>query len=513
MLGGLAVRAKMGPDHGDGCSDFMFNSSYRNVLKATSLLGGSSLITLLIGMVRTKFVAVLLGPAGIGFVTVYTAIVGLVSTFSSLGLDSSGVRKIAEAHGLGDESQIARIVTMLIRVAWVTGIVGMLVVMVGSEMLSVVSFGTGIYAWPIGFLGLAVLFGNAAIGQSCILQGTRRVGSMAKVGIVGAINGVALSIPCYYFLGLQGIVPGLILSAIALWVTNWLFSRKIVLTPAVVSWSETRAVAWKLLSFGLPVMLSSVVTAITGYFVRALLVRQVGLDGVGIWQAAFTLSGVLVNFVLGAMVWDYYPRLVAVVGDNKRVHEAVNAQTEIALLLAAPGLAATIIFAPLAITLFYSGKFDLAVEVLRWSVYGVLGRIIAWPLGLVLLAKGMGKTHFCTESFGNLFYIAAIWACTHLWGLPGAGVAFLVLYLVNAVVIGVVMKVACHTTWNRANLLHILAFVVVLAGVGIVSALIVNPWLKYFINIIILGGLSAYCLRLLAVKSGITWQMIKDKIK
>jgi hypothetical protein len=75
------------------------------------------------------------------------------------------------------------------------------------------------------------------------------------------------------------------------------------------------------------------------------------------------------------------------------------------------------------------------------------------------------------------------------------------------------MKVACHTTWNRANLLHILAFVVVLAGVGIVSALIVNPWLKYFINIIILGGLSAYCLRLLAVKSGITWQMIKDKIK
>jgi PST family polysaccharide transporter len=45
--------------------------SYRQILKSSSLIGGSSLINMAIGMVRTKFVAVLLGPSGVGLMGVY----------------------------------------------------------------------------------------------------------------------------------------------------------------------------------------------------------------------------------------------------------------------------------------------------------------------------------------------------------------------------------------------------------------------------------------------------------
>ena len=93
-------------------------------------------------------------------------------------------------------------------------------------------------------------------------------------------------------------------------------------------------------------MLAALLTALSAYIIRILLVREFGLEGVGIWQAAFLLSAVLVNFVLSAMGTDYYPRLSAVAHDAGRVRDSVNTQTEIALLLAVPGLMATIIFEP-----------------------------------------------------------------------------------------------------------------------------------------------------------------------
>ena len=53
----------------------------------------------------------------------------------------------------------------------------------------------------------------------------------------------------------------------------------------------------------------------------------------------------------------------------------MNEQTLVSLLLAGPGVIATIIFAPLIITLFYSPEFYEAVEVLRWICLGVAMRV------------------------------------------------------------------------------------------------------------------------------------------
>ncbi len=477
---------------------------YRSVLKSTSLIGGSSLISILIGMVRTKFVAILLGPTGIGLIGVYTAITGMVSNISSMGMNSSGVRKIAEAHGTGDQDRIARTVITLRRTVWLTGLLGMVTIILGSSFFSHSSFGNYDHALPIALLGITILLGNIAIGQSCILQGTRQISDLAKVSIIGALNGTAISIPCFYFWGLKGILPSLIMTSVATLATSWWFARRVAVMPVTMPWRESRADAAQLLHFGIPLMLAGLMTTLSAYFINIILVRQVGLDGVGIWQAAYSLSGVLVNFVLGAMGTDYYPRLTAMADDNMRVNEEVNAQTEIALLLAVPGLAATIIFAPLAIAIFYSGKFDAAVDILRWSVYGIFGRVISWPLGFVLLAKGKGKTFFFTETLSNLFYVFAIWFCTHLWGLPGTGIAFLLLYVIVTIMVYAVVFKISGTTWNRANVLHIVIFGALLAIVGLISAFVINPWYQFPVNILVLIMLSVYCFNRLLQTSGMS---------
>lgn len=486
-------------------------TSYREILKSTSMIGGSSLINIGIGMVRTKFVAVLLGPSGMGLIGVYTAISGMVGTISSMGVGTSGVREIAEAHGSGDQDRIARTVKTLRRTVWVTGLLGMLIMMLGSTLLSNASFGTTEHAFPIALIGITILLGNIATGQSCLLQGTRRIKDLAKVSVIGALNGTAISIPCYYFWGKAGIVPSLLLTAAAALGTSWWYARGVSVKPIDLSWRESREDAGRLLRLGIPLMLAGLMSALSGYIIRILLIRQVGLEGVGIYLAAFTFSGILVNFVLQAMGTDYYPRLTGVAHDDKLVDESVNSQTEIALLLAVPGLAATIVFAPLVITIFYSGKFDAAVDILRWSAYGIFGRIVSWPLGFIMLAKGMGKTFFCSETFANLLHIAAIWGCTKLWGLPGTGIAFLALYAIYTPIVYTIGYAAAHVTWNRVNQLHIVAFGTTLAVVGLISALLSNPWYQYGINTVLLSLLSVYCLRRLSKKSGIGLRFLLPK--
>lgn len=488
------------------------SSSYKHALKSTSMIGGASLINILIGMVRTKFVAVLLGPAGIGLLGVYNSIVGMVGAVAGMGIGASGTRQIAEAHGAGDPQRIARTVKTLRRTVWVTGILGLLIMVLGCTAFSKASFGTATYALPIAILGITILLANIATGQSCILQGTRRISDLAKVSIIGALNGTIISIPCYYFWRINGIVPGLILTGAAALLTSWWFARRVVLVPVELPWRDSRQEAGKLLHFGVPVMLSGLMSMVSAYLIRVLLIRQVGLDGVGIWQAAFGLSGVLANFVLSAMGTDYYPRLTAIAGDDDKVKEEVNAQTEVALLLAVPALAATIIFAPLVITLFYSGKFDGAVDILRWSAYGVFGRVISWPLGFVLLAKGMGKTFFWTELVANIFQVIALWVCVKIWGLLGTGIAFLLLYVVYSLLIYVVAHAVSGMSWTAANKRHILIFAALLALIGMISVWVPSLWVQFSVNLFLFAGLGIYCLHRLSQKSGITLGHLLERI-
>ena len=358
-------------------------ASFRRILKTTSIIGGASLISILIGMVRTKFVALLLGPAGIGLMGMFGTITGVIGSFSGMGLATSGVRKIAEGYGSDNEEKIARSVKTLRKTVWVTGILGMLIAMVGSVLWSKISFGSTEYTAAIALLGITILLDSVSTGQSCILQGTRRIADLAKINIIGATIGTLISIPCFYFWGMEGIVFSLVLFSIARLMISWWFARRVAIRQLHLSWRESREEALQLLTFGLPIMLSTLGGTLTAYVIRLILIQKFGMEGVGSFVAAFSLSGVIVNFVLSAMGSDYYPRLIAIASDNQKIANEVNAQTEMGLMLAMPGLAATLIFAPIIVEVFYSNEFEAVTGILRWLVFGIFGRIILWPLVLL----------------------------------------------------------------------------------------------------------------------------------
>ena len=71
-------------------------STYSQILKSTALVGGSTVLSMAIGMVRTKAMAMLLGPAGFGLAGMYLSIASLAQSLAGIGVSSSGVREIGE---------------------------------------------------------------------------------------------------------------------------------------------------------------------------------------------------------------------------------------------------------------------------------------------------------------------------------------------------------------------------------------------------------------------------------
>jgi len=73
------------------------SSGYRRILKASVLIGGSSLISILFGILRTKVLALLIGREGMGLFGAYSSVTALVSAATGFGIQTSGVRQIAQS--------------------------------------------------------------------------------------------------------------------------------------------------------------------------------------------------------------------------------------------------------------------------------------------------------------------------------------------------------------------------------------------------------------------------------
>lgn len=416
-------------------------------------MGGAAGINQLLGMVRVKFAAVLIGATGVGLNASFGALQGLIGTLAGLGIQSSAVRDIAAAVGRGDEQAIGRAVLTLRRLCWFTGLAGMAALMLLAPLLSQLTFGHRDYALDIAPLGVVILFGNLSGGQLALIQGMRRIGDMARANIVGAVFGTVAAIGFYATLGLRGIIPTLVAVSAFQLVLSWHFARKVPVPKVELTLRQTFAVANGMVRLGLVFMANGLMGSVVAYITIALITQYEGTQAVGLYSAAFALSGIFVNFVLGAMGADYYPRLTAAAagGDKAAMNRMVNEQTEIGLLLALPGLLATLALAPWILQLFYTREFLGAVELLQWFILGCMGRVISWPLGYIMLALGKSSYLILSETIMHTVHVLLIFAGLRVFGVVGVAYAFVLVYVLHVFVTLFIAKNLIHFSWTRRS--------------------------------------------------------------
>jgi len=481
---------------------------YSQILKISSLIGGSLAICQLLSMLRLKVAAVILGPSGLGIIGSYVAIQSLVSVIFSMGIQSSVIRDVTKAIANNDHDALGKIAKTLKRVCLVTGFIGALLIWVFSIPISNLTFDTDSYASEIAQLGLVFLIINISNGQIALIRGFQRIRNIAQLQIIAATMGAILAILCYLWMGLQGIMPSLLLIAIVQLSVSRYFVGKLPILKIRTSWRESFLLMRNILNLGLAFMWSGLLIALVAYLIRVLIAQYLNIESVGIFSAAFLISGMFINFILAAMGADFYPRLAAVASDHNQINRMVNFQTEIGLLLAIPGIIATLALAPWVIELFFTDAFFPAIDLLRWFTLGCLGQVIAWPLGFIMLALGRGKWFAATETAWNILNFGLIWIGLLLVGLEGVAISYSIHF---AFVIAGLYWVARHLTgftWSDA-VIRLLFIYLPMVGLAFVCSRWLPLWPSTIVGLSLTLIVSFMCLSGLINRVGSNHKIIR----
>ena len=468
--------------------------TYGQILRSSALIGGSSALNIIVSIVRAKAVALLLGPAGLGIVGLYTSVFEVAQSIAGMGINSSGVRHIAEAVGSGETDRVAKTAVVLRRTSMILGILGALLLIVLCRPVSRWTFGTDEFAVPVALLSLAVFFQLISLGQVALIQGMRRIGDLARVSVLVAFCSTGISLVLVYFFRERGIVPSLVASSAVTLVISWWHRRKIQIPAATVTVMETRQEAGALLSLGSAFMATAVLTTGAAYAIRTLVGHRIGLEAAGLYHAAWALGGLYVGFILQAMASDFYPRLTAVANDNSECNRLVNEQAQMSVLLAGPGVIATLTFAPYVITIFYDSTFAGAVEPLRWICLGMALRVVAWPMGFIILARGERNILLWTEIAAAVVHVALAFSLVGPFGLAGATMAFVGLYVWHGVLVYIIVRRLTGFRWSRANR-RTGVMLLPLIGVVFVCFLVLPVWVGTVVGIFAILWSGHYSLR------------------
>lgn len=435
----------------------MRGHSYRAMLRASSLLGSASILTMVCLLIKMKVIAIMAGAAGVGLVGLYQSLIQTASAIANLGLVQSGTREVAAAHAPAgesapsdpDEAQLGLISRALGWAGVLQAGVAAAVIMLASDWIAQQLIGDVTRASDVKWLALAVAAMVMATSPMALLQGMRRIKSIAAIQVVSGLLSTIVGVVAMAFWGAQALLFVAVSAPIITWLA-WRYAAARVVGNCSAPASEMLR-AWRMMAqLGVAFMLSGLIT-MAGYLaVRVVVQRELGMEALGLFQAAWAIGTTYLALVLNAMSTDFYPRLSAAIHDKPAAVRLINEQTEMGLLLCAPLLLALIGLSPWVVQWLYTEAFYPAASMLRWQLLGDILKVMSWPLGMVLLAAGAGKTFVLSESLGIAALLLGTMLLLPIMGIEGAGAAYLLHY---ALYLPLVWWLACrhiHFRWGRA---------------------------------------------------------------
>ncbi len=396
--------------------------SYSHVLKYTGLFGGVQGLNILVGIVRNKLVAMILGPEGMGLISLFNSTINLLSNSTNLGISMSAVRNISEVFDSRDEKRICHVVKMIRSWSLLTALVGVLLCIVLSPFLDRWTFGWGNHT--LHFVLLSPIVGMMAItgGETAILKGARQLKRLAAVSVYNVVAALFISVPLYYFFGAAAIVPSLVAMALAQMLLTIRYSYK--LFPPKMSFHKALlGEGMNMVRLGIAFVLAGILGSGAEFVIRSFLSYTSSLATVGLYSAGYMMTMTYAGMVFSAMETDFFPRLSAVATDVNAANTLVNRQAEVSLLLISPLLVFFTISLPILMPLLFSGKFTPVVGMMQITVLAMYFRALKLPVAYMPLARGDSRSYLLLEGIYDVALVTLVIVCFRRWGITGCGVA------------------------------------------------------------------------------------------
>ena len=398
-------------------------------MQATTLFGGVQGLNILIGLVRTKLVAVLLGPTGVGLNSIYNETRELVHSTTNLGLDVSGVRNISIAYENDDPAELSRQIVVLRTWVLLLALLGTALTMLLAQPLSYLTFQDASHTWAYVLLSPAVGLSTVACGELTVLKGIRRLRDVAMVSVLQVITGTCVSIPIYYVWGLGGIIAGLIAVYLSSMLVIMCYSYRCH-APRFDFSRSSLGVGVPLLKVGTAFMLTNLIDNLIQLVIQSSLNGTSSIDTVGLYHSNTTITMTYLGVFIATLGNDYFPRLSGVFADVDGRRQLVRDHASFLMSIVSPALMAMLFALPLLVPMLLSEKFVDVIPLTQLALPAMLFRTVHLPFTYTPLAAGDSRTFFVLNTIQAADVLLVIPGFIY-GGLVGIGVVLVVTNLID----------------------------------------------------------------------------------
>jgi O-antigen/teichoic acid export membrane protein len=474
-------------------------NSYKQILKATSLFSGVQLLNILFSLIKSKFAAILIGSIGMGILGLFNSTLNLASVVSKLGLDISSVKEIAFAKQNISSEKVDSIIYVLKKLICISGLIGSAFIIIFSTYLSELIFDSQDYSFSFIWIAIALFFRQITLSNLAILQGQIRLVQLAKANVYASGFSLIISILLFYYFGVDGIVPFILLSAIFGFLFSHYFNNYRASISKKLTIKETIIEGKDMIKLGLTLSVTSVFSILTVYLLQIYVKNVGGMSEVGFYNVGFLIINTYVGMIFNAMSKDYFPRLSAVSNDFKKANEIIVKQALVGVLLVTPIIIVFLSFASTLIKLFFSVEFLAIIGLVSFGLLGIVFKAASWSMGYYFIAKGDSQVYIKTAiGFNTLLLVMSIIGYNYD-GLRGIGISFMVYYMIHFSIIYLIIKLRYQFSLSREFLFTFMVCVL-FCGISFILTFIDNSQIKYSMLMIMIIISSWFTIRLLNKK-------------
>ena len=485
------------------------DESYSHVLKYTGIFGGVQGINILIGLVRNKAMALLLGAGGMGLSALMTSAQNFAAQCTSLGISFGAVPRLSEYHEHDDDAQLSFYIQVTRLWSMIAAVLGCIFCVLVSPLINDLSFAWGNHTLHYAMLAVSVAVMAIAGGETAILKATRRLGALAKIQVFSAVISVVISVALYYFFYHSGVVPAIVMTAIVTMLTTIAYSYRYYPLRLHFNSSHLKQGAG-MVKLGVAFVVAAAIGSASEMFIRSFLNVEGGLNDVAFYNAAYMISITYAGMVFSAMETDYFPRLSGVAHDIQATNETVNKQTEVSLLLLSPMLAALMAMMPVLIPLLFSKEFLPIVGMAQVAVLAMYFKVLTLPVAYITLARGHSLSFLFLESAYFVVLVLSVVVGYTYWDIYGTGVAIVVAHIFDYLMI----YAYAHDRYSYRSTATISRYAIVQLSIGVLAfcvSLLGTGWTYWIAEAALAFVSTAYSIYILRQKTHL-WEALRRKL-
>lgn len=419
------------------------NAAMGRFLRVTALLGSVTVLSLAVQVVRTKLMALEVGRAGMALVAQFADFQMLISGFLLLGAEQGLLAVATDAYAHGRPALLQSVLALVRKRLMPLGILVLAGLALASPWLIPSVTGQPHYVLP-GALMIVTLSAQLLVRPwQCVMNGAKAFPLLARARVLETVLSFAVLLPLALGWHLEGALYSLALTNVAALAANaWVYRQ--VPPPQDLGTPEPAGPTPlnTLFRFGSAALVTAMLGNGLGLLVRRRMIALLGLDVSGLYQVASSLTQQYLGLVLTAMAAYSFPAYRAVYLDPSRLRGEVNHTLRGALLVIVPIIAILLTLRMVFIRVLFSADYLPAEQMLRIQLMGDFFKVVAWSLGLTILASGRVRLHVLLELLLGSTWLLGVESLTRAWGPLGPPLAF----SANQVLMCVVYYAIMHRT-------------------------------------------------------------------